>query len=95
MKLCRPRCFDNCWLACILWKQLGLDEYWQERIDELRGDIEWSKVIKLLVVNCLVKPASEFYVHRQWLVPCPDSDTICLSMLSCNPYPTIRPLLSY
>jgi transposase len=66
MKLCRPRSFGDCWLACLLWKQLGLDEFWQERIDELRGDIAWSKVLKLLTVNCLVKPASEFYVHRQW-----------------------------
>jgi len=47
MKLCRPRSFGNCWLACLLWKQLGLDEFWQERIDELRGDIAWSKVLKL------------------------------------------------
>jgi hypothetical protein len=66
MKLCRPRSFGNCWLGCLLWKQLDLDEFWQERIDELRGDIEWSKVVKLLAVNCLIKPASEFYVHRQW-----------------------------
>lgn len=66
MKLCRPRSFGNCWLACLLWKQLGLDEFWQERIDELRGDVAWSKVIKLLVVNSLIQPASEFYVHRQW-----------------------------
>jgi hypothetical protein len=66
MKLCRPRSFGNCWLACMLWKQLGLDEFWQERIDELRGDVAWSKVIKLLAVNCLIQPASEFYVHRQW-----------------------------
>jgi transposase len=66
MKLCRPRSFGNCWLACILWKQLGLDEFWQRRVDELRGDVEWSKVVKLLVVNCLIQPASEFYVHRQW-----------------------------
>ena len=66
MKLCRPRSFGNCWLACLLWKQLGLDEFWQERIDELRSDVEWSKVVKLLAVNCLIQPASEFYVHRQW-----------------------------
>jgi transposase len=32
----------------------------------LRCDIEWSKVLKLLVTNCLIEPASEFYVHRQW-----------------------------
>ena len=66
MKLCRPRSLGNCWLACLLWKQLGLDEFWQERIDESRGDIAWSKVIKLLAINCLIQPASGFYVHSQW-----------------------------
>jgi hypothetical protein len=66
MQLCRPRSFGNCWLACQLWRQLGLDEFWQKRIDDSRSDIEWSKVLKLLAVNCLVDPASEFYVHRQW-----------------------------
>jgi transposase len=49
-----------------LWQELGLDELWQERIDDLRSDVEWSKVLKLLAVNCLIEPASEFYVHRQW-----------------------------
>jgi transposase len=66
MQLCRPRRFGNCWLACRLWQELGLDEFWQERIDDCRGDIPWSKVLKLLTVNCLIDPASEFYVHRQW-----------------------------
>jgi len=66
MQLCRPRAFGNCWLACKLWEELGLDEFWQRRIDESRGDIAWSKVLKLLVTNCLIYPASEFYVHRQW-----------------------------
>ena len=66
MQLCRPRSFGNCWLACRLWQELGLDEFWQKRIDDLRSDIPWSKVLKLLVTNCLIDPASEFYVHRQW-----------------------------
>jgi transposase len=66
MQLCRPRSFGNCWLACRLWQELGLDEFWQKHINDLRCDIEWSKVLKLLAVNCLIKPASEFYVHRQW-----------------------------
>jgi hypothetical protein len=65
MQLCRPRAFGNCWLACQLWEELGLDEFWQQRLDESRGDIAWSKVLKLLVTNCLIDPASEFYVHRQ------------------------------
>src|SRR3989339_2219962 len=66
MQLCRPRSFGNCWLACRLWDELGLNGFWQQRIDESRGDIAWSKVLKLLVTNCLIDPASEFYVHRQW-----------------------------
>lgn len=66
MQLCRPRMFGNCWLACRLWQELGLDEFWQKRIDDSRGDIPWSKALKLLAVNCLLDPASEFYVHRQW-----------------------------
>ena len=66
MQLCRPRSFGNCWLGCRLWQELGLDEFWQQRIDESRGGIAWSKVLKLLVTNCLIDPASEFYVHPQW-----------------------------
>jgi hypothetical protein len=26
LELRRPRVFGNCWLACELWQQLGLDE---------------------------------------------------------------------
>jgi transposase len=66
MQLCRPRAYGNCWLACRLWQELGLDEFWQKRIDDSNSDIEWSKVLKLLAVNCLIDPASEFYIHRQW-----------------------------
>ena len=66
MQLCRPRSFGNCWLACQLWQELGLDEFWQKSIDDSRGNIPWSKVLKLLAINCLINPASEFYVHRQW-----------------------------
>ena len=66
MQLYRPRSFGDCWLACELWQKLGLDEFWPERIDDSRSDIPWSKVLKLLVVNRLSRPGSEFYVHRQW-----------------------------
>jgi hypothetical protein len=48
MQLLRPRSFGNCWLACRLWDELGLDEFWQGRSDESRGDIAWSKVLRLL-----------------------------------------------
>jgi transposase len=68
LELRRPRIFGNCWLACELWHQLGLDEFWQQRLPEAREAVSWEKVLRLLVVNRLLDPGSEFHVHRQWFV---------------------------
>ena len=68
LELRRPRIFGNCWLACELWHQLGLDEFWQQRLPEAREAVSWEKVLRLLVVNRLLEPGSEFHVHRQWFV---------------------------
>ena len=68
LELRRPRVFGNCWLACELWHQLGLDEFWQQRLPEAREAVSWEKVLRLLVVNRLLDPGSEFHVHRQWFV---------------------------
>lgn len=66
MELKRPRCFGNCWLGCEIWRQLGLDTFWSERLKEARGDVPWEKVLQLLAVNRLIDPGSEFRLHRQW-----------------------------
>jgi transposase len=68
LELRRPRVFGNCWLACELWHQLGLDEFWQQRLPEAREGVSWEKVLRLLVANRLLDPGSEFHVHRQWFV---------------------------
>jgi len=68
LELRRPRVFGNCWLACELWRQLGLDEFWQQRLPRGREAVSWEKVLQLLVVNRLLDPGSEFRVHRQWFV---------------------------
>jgi transposase len=68
LELRRPRVFGNCWLACELWQQLGLNEFWQERLPDGREAVSWEKVLRLLVVNRLLDPGSEFRVHRQWYV---------------------------
>ena len=68
LELRRPRIFGNCWLACELWHQLGLDEFFQPRLPEGREAVSWEKVLRLLVVNRLLDPGSEFHVHRQWFV---------------------------
>jgi len=66
MQLERPRAFGGCWLGCALWQQLALDEFWQAKLPEGREDVPWEKVLRLLVVNRLLEPGSEFRVHRQW-----------------------------
>jgi transposase len=68
LELRRPRIFGSCWLACELWQQLGLDEFWQQRLPAGRESVSWEKVLRLLVVNRLLDPGSEFRVHRQWYV---------------------------
>lgn len=68
MELHRPRAFGNCWLGCELWRQLRLEQFWEEKLAEKvqRETVSWAKVLQLLVVNRLIDPGSEFRVHRQW-----------------------------
>ena len=68
LELHRPRSYGNCWLACEMWGQLGLDEFWQQRLPDGREAVSWEKVLRLLVVNRLIDPGSEFRVHRQWFL---------------------------
>jgi len=66
LELRRPRLFGSCWLASELWRQLGLQEFWDSRLAGSREEVPWEKVLPLLVVNRLLDPGSEFRVHRQW-----------------------------
>jgi transposase len=68
LELRRPRSFGACWLGCELWRELGLDEFWQQRLPEGREAVSWEKVLQLEVVNCLLDPGSEYRLHRQWFV---------------------------
>ena len=68
LELRNPRQFGNCWLGCELWRQLGLEEFWQERLPEGREAISWETVLRLLVVNRLIEPGSEFRLHRHWFL---------------------------
>jgi hypothetical protein len=65
MELRRPRAFGNYWLGCELWRQLGLERFWEARLGEGREEVPWAKVLELLVVSRLVSPGSEFRLHRQ------------------------------
>ena len=65
MELRRSREFGNYWLGCELWRQLGLEAFWEARLGEGREEVPWAKVLELLVVSRLVSPGSEFRLHRQ------------------------------
>lgn len=68
MKLRRGRRFGDCWLGLTLWRELGLEEFWEKRLGEDRGGVDWSKVVAVLAINRLCEPASEFAVHRRWFL---------------------------
>jgi hypothetical protein len=59
LELKRPRIFGNCWLACELWQELGLDEFSQQRLPEGRETVSWEKALQLLTVNRLLDPGSD------------------------------------
>ena len=63
-----PGARGDCWLACELWRQLGLENFWQARLPTGREEVPWEKVLRLLVVNRWIAPGSEFRVHRQWFI---------------------------
>src|ERR1035438_5648577 len=65
MELRRPRAFGSYWLGGEVWRQLGLSEFWEERLGRGREEVPWAKVLELLVVSRLVAPGSEFRLHRQ------------------------------
>ena len=66
LQLKRPRQWGACWLACELWGQLRLDDFWSERLSTSRQGTRWLNVFKTLVCYRLIDPGSEWRLHRQW-----------------------------
>src|SRR5207237_4564846 len=65
-RLHRPRQWGACWLACHLWDQLRLDDFWSTRQPASRQGTRLLNVLKTLVTYRLVDPGSEWRLHRQW-----------------------------
>jgi hypothetical protein len=49
LQLHRPRQWGACWLACQLWDQLKLNEFWSDKLPASREGSRWLKVFKRLV----------------------------------------------
>jgi hypothetical protein len=66
LQLKRARQWGACWLACELWDQLRLDDFWAQRLRTSRQGTRWLHVFKTLVAYRLIDPGSEWRLHRQW-----------------------------
>jgi len=66
MELNRPRQFGACWLACHLYEQLGLEQFWKDRLPDSREGTCWQHVLQTLVCYRLIDPGSEWRLHRLW-----------------------------
>jgi hypothetical protein len=65
-ELSRPRQYGACWLACELWRQLGLDEFWADKIPPSREGTDCARLLQVSTAYRLIAPGSEWRCHRQW-----------------------------
>ncbi len=66
MELHRPRQWGACWLACHLYEQLALDQFWKDRLSDSREGTCWQHIVQTLVCYRLIDPGSEWRLHRLW-----------------------------
>jgi len=66
VRLRRPRQWGACWLALELWRELGLDRFWAERLGPSRKGTRWDQILFVLVAYRLLAPGSEWRLHREW-----------------------------
>jgi hypothetical protein len=65
-QLSHPREYGACWLACELWRQLGLDQFWAEALPVSREGTDWARLLQVSTAYRLIAPGSEWRCHRQW-----------------------------
>ena len=66
MELHRPRQWGACWLACHLYRELGLEGFWEARLPDSREGTRWRDILQTLVCYRLIDPGSEWRLHRLW-----------------------------
>jgi hypothetical protein len=66
VRLERTRQFGACFLGWELWKQLGLDGFFEPALDEEAAEVPWSRVAAVLAINRLCAPGSELAIEERW-----------------------------
>jgi Transposase DDE domain len=64
--LSHPRQYGACWLSCELWRQLGLDQFWANKLPVSREGTDWAGLLLVSTAYRLIAPGSEWRCHRQW-----------------------------
>lgn len=65
-ELRHPRHFGDCWLATELWRPLGLDTFWTEKLGRTRAGTDWAKTLLVSAAYRLIAPGSEWKCWRLW-----------------------------
>jgi len=65
-RLHRPRQWGACWVFMVLWKKLGLDAFWKDRLQVSRQGTQWYHVLVTLCAYRWIDPGSEWRLHRLW-----------------------------
>ena len=66
VELRRPRQWGACWLACKLYEQLGLDQFFAQRLPPSRKGTRWDLIGQALCCYRFIEPGSEWRLHRHW-----------------------------
>ena len=62
----RTRDFGDLYLALTLWRALGFEELFGERLPRGREEVPWDLMACLLTVARFVEPSSELHVEDTW-----------------------------
>ena len=62
-ELRRPRQWGGCWLFTEVWKELGLEGFWREKLGVSREGTDWEHVLQTLCCYRLLDPGSEWRLH--------------------------------
>jgi transposase len=66
VRLERTRQFGGGFLGWELWKRLGLDQFFEQAMDEEAAEVRWSRVAAVLAINRLCAPGSELAIEERW-----------------------------
>lgn len=60
------RAFGDVWMANVLWKAVGLDDFCAEHLRVGREEVPWADIASILVSARLCEPSSELHIAEDW-----------------------------